>query len=150
LIEGGGLVQVIVTSISPLVYYLFLNDRHVPQLDIESLSISIEAPDEHERTPTVVRATLALYVDVVSGGRTLQRMELFPCSIEIIAAGRRLSITAMNRDSIDGLWINLGLKPDGTSSDLTGLKSLRFLLTEGIFDAKLTWVEGDTEDVFPQ
>ena len=43
-IQGGGLVQVIVSSITPFTYYIFLNQLVVPQDDIESFSLSIEAP----------------------------------------------------------------------------------------------------------
>lgn len=149
-IQGGGLVQLIVTSLVPLNYYLFLNDQSVAQSDVESFSLSIEAPNDSSFGDTIVRCTLSRYVRTVTGEQTQQRTELFPCTLEIIALGRRISITCLNSDSLDGLWISLGLKADGTSAELSGVRSVRFLLTEGILDAKLTWVDGETEDLLPQ
>ncbi len=150
-IQGGGLVQVIVTDLRPMTFYLFLNDKIVPQMDVESLSISIEAPDAGTAGGAIVRATLSRYAVAVNGERNLQRTELFPSTIEIVAVGRRISLTSMNADSLDNLWISLGLKVDGTSGEVSGAKSVRFLLTEGILDAKLTWMDdGTTEDLLPQ
>ena len=144
-IQGGGLVQCVVTGVEPLNYYLFLNTRAVPQTDVESLSVFIETPEAGDQG--TVRATLAVYMNTVSGERTQQRIELFPSTLEIVALGRRLSITCMNADSFDGLWITLGLKPDGTGAEVTGVKALRILITEGILDAKLTWMDGEVEDL---
>ncbi len=148
-IAGGGLVQVIVTSLSPLTFYLFLNDQAIPQTDVESLSISIETPTE-TLSPTIVRATLSRYMVNVTGDRVQQRTELFPCTIEVVALGRRLSITCVNPNSVDNLWVSIGLKADGTGSDLSGVQSVRFLLTDGLLDAKLTWTDGTAEDLLPQ
>ena len=148
-IEGGGLVQVIVTGISPLTFFLFLNDTEVPQIDVDSLSISVEVPNDGVSTPTV-RATLYRYVTAVTGGKTQEHSELFPCTIEVIALGRRLAITCMNPNSVEGLWVSLGLRRDGSGSDLTGLQSVRFLLSQELLDAKLTWEDGSSEDLLPQ
>jgi hypothetical protein len=148
-IEGGGLVQLIVTSLSPLTFYLFLNDQPVSQMDVESLNIVIEAPTDADPTSGMIRATLARYVDAVTGGKTQQRTELFPCTLELIALRRRLCVICQNPNSFDGLFVTVGLKPDGTDSELKGVHALNVLLTEGILDAKITWNEGDTENVFP-
>jgi ATP-binding cassette subfamily B protein/subfamily B ATP-binding cassette protein MsbA len=64
----------------------------------------------------------------VTGERTLQETELFPCQLEVVALGRRIEITARNADSLEDLWINLGMKEDGTSNELNGVQSLRILL----------------------
>lgn len=148
-IQGGGLVQVIVTSLMPFTYYVFLNQLAVPQEDIESFSLSIEAPGP-EGGQQIVRATLARYVQNVAGERTLQNAELFPCTIELVALGRRLQITCTHPDSLDGLWISLGLRDDGSSAEVSGARALRLLITEGILDAKLTWEDGQVEDLLPQ
>ncbi len=97
-----------------------------------------------------VRATLARYAPNVTGEKSLQHAELFPCTLELVALGRRLMITCVNADSFEGLWVSLGLKPDGTGSELTGLKSLTVLINENILHASLTWVDGETEDLLPQ
>ena len=150
LIKGGGLVQLIVTSLTPMNYYLFLNDEAVAQIDVESLSVSIEALNPDDPGSSIVRATLSRYIDTVTGDKTLQRTELFPCTLEILALKRRISVTCARADSLDGLYIDLGLKPDGTAGELEGVKALRFLLTEGLLDAKLTWNDGEVEDLLPQ
>ncbi len=147
-IQGGGLVQVIVTHISPPEFYLFLNDVHVPQIDVESLSLSVEAPTR-DNLGGMVRATLSHYVVDVAGRRTLQRRELFPCTLEIVGVERRISVTATQFDSVEGMWISLGLRPDGTSADVQGVQALRVLIGEGFVDAKLTWNDGEVEDLFP-
>ncbi len=145
-IQGGGLVQVIITSLTPTTFYVFLNDHAVSEMDVESLSIDIEAQDDGSGR---VQATLTRYVDTVTGEKTQQHTPLFPSTLEIVALGRRLSITCMNPDSLDGLWINLGLRADGSSKELQGLRALRFLLTRELLDAKITWEDGLTEDVLP-
>ena len=75
-IEGGGLVQVIVTELRPIAFSLFLNDTEVPQIDVDSLSISIEVPADGTSTPTV-RATLYRYVTTV---RAAKRSSIRSCS----------------------------------------------------------------------
>lgn len=146
-IQGGGLVQVIVTSLSPLTYSVFLNDHAVPQIDIESLNIVIEAPGEDGQG--IIRATLAQYVNALGGGKSQQRTELFPCTLEIVAQGRRLCVICQAPDSFDGLYVTMGLKQNGTDTELHGIRSLNVLLTEELLDARITWNEGDTEVIFP-
>lgn len=147
-IQGGGLVQVVVTHLSPPEFYLFLNDVFVPQLEVDSLSLCVEAPTR-DNLGGVVRATLARYITDVSGRRSLQRTELFPCTLEIVGLGRRISVTATQFDSVEGMWISLGLRADGTSADIQGAQALRVLIGEGFVDAKLTWMDGEVEDLFP-
>jgi len=149
-IQGGGLAQLVVTSLSPMTFFLFLNDQAVPQIDVESLSISIEAPDEGGQEGAIARATLTRYVKTVSSSRSEQSTELFPCMVQIVALERRISLTCVEVDSLDGLWISLGLKPDGSSAEVSGAKSLQILLTSEILTAKLTWMDGETEDLLPE
>lgn len=148
-IEGGGLVQVIVTELHPIAFSLFLNDTEVSQMDIDSLSISIEMPVEGSYGPTV-RATLYRYVNSVTGEKTQQHTELFPSTIEVVALGRRLAITCENPNSLEGLWVSVGLRTDGAGVDLSGLQSFRFLLNHDLLDAKVTYEDGATEDLLPQ
>ena len=147
-IKGGGLVQLFVTSLEPFTFYLFLNDHPVPQADVESLLVNIEAPGEGGAGGTA-RATLGLYVQTVAGQRSPQQQELFPCTLQVVALERRISVTCMKPDTFDGLWIDLGLKPDGTSSQVSGAQALKILLTDGILDARLTWTDGQTEELLP-
>lgn len=148
-IEGGGLVQVVVTNTTPMAFFLFLNDRIVPQEDVESLSLYVAANDPAHAGP-VVRATLARYVTSVTGERSVQRMELFPCTLELVALGRRISVTCTNADSLEGLWISLGLKADGTGYELNRLESFTVLLSADLLDARLVWEDGIAEVLLPE
>src|SRR5690349_12282464 len=86
-IQGGGLVQAIVTSLSPMTFFLFVNDREVSAMEVESLSVEIHVPDEGEGNPTV-RAGLSRYIKSVTGEQTTNYTDLFPSTIEIVALGR--------------------------------------------------------------
>jgi len=149
-IQGGGLVQVIVSSVAPMTYAVYLNGHAIPQIDVESLSVTIEAPAEGSPSAPTARAILSRFVKTVSGERNLQTSELFPCTLDLVAMDRRITLTCMAVDSLDGLWINLGLKPDGSSAEVSGARLLQILLTEELLSAKLTWVDGESEDLFPQ
>ena len=147
-IEGGGLVQIIVTSLAPVTYYFYLNDKTISQMEVESLEVNIDVAAEGEGD-TIVRAGLSQYVKSVTGEQTTQYTNLFPATVEIVALGRRISISAANADSTDNLFVSLGLRPDGTSEDLQGLKSLHIMVTNVLIDAKLIWVDGEMEDILP-
>lgn len=147
-IGGGGLVQIVVTDLAPVVYYLFLNGQLAPQGDIESLAVLIDCGSE-EVAPTV-RATLTRYIKTVTGARGQAPQELFPCVLELVAAGRRLSVTCPQAGSLNGLWIALGMRPDGSAAELSGLQSLRLILADGLLDAKIGWMDGTTEEIFAE
>lgn len=146
-IEGGGLVHVIVTSLSPVTFYLFVNDKPISQMDVESLEVNIDVGDDGG--DTIVRASLSRYITSVIGEKTTQYTNLFPSTIEIVALTRRILITAENADSVDNLYVSLGLRPDGTTNDLKGLKSVNVMITNVLFQASLTWEDGQTEDIVP-
>jgi len=148
-IQGGGLAQVIVTSVRPITYYLFLNDKEVPQADVESLFVSVEVPEDGNADRATVNATLSYKASTVTGEKALQQRELFPCTLEIVGLGRRICIVCPEDDSLEGLWITLGMKPDGSSSDVQGAQALQILLNNSILDAKLTWNDGESEELLP-
>jgi hypothetical protein len=147
-ILGGGLVQVVVSALDPMTFSLFLNDRPVPQAEVESLLVLIAVP-EGEGAPPTARATLSRYVQSVAGERSLQSTELFPCTVELVALGRRIVVTCQQVDSLEGLWINLGLRPDGSSAELTGARELRLMVSREVLVARLTWMEGGSESLLP-
>ena len=149
LIQGGGLVQLIVSELHPIEFALFLNEKAVPALEVESISVDIVVGDDTYTAPTV-RATLSRYVKNVTGEVSQQRTELFPCTLEVIAVGRRIAITCMRPDSTDNLWVNIGLKPDGDSHEMSRLKEFRFLLTQEMLDARVTYMDGSSENLLPQ
>jgi hypothetical protein len=148
-IQGGGLVQLIVNETYPVDFFLFLNHTPIAAIDIDSVSIDVVAPDNPSEG-IIVRATLSQYVTNVAGERVLQNKELFPCTIEVIALDRRLAVTCTRHDSTDGLWVSVGLRANGESSELTGLREFRFLLNHDMLDARVTWVDGESENLLPQ
>ncbi len=144
------LTQIIVSSPSSDGLAVFVNGQPVPPGDVESLTVEIIAPDASGQNGAVT-AVLSRYQSGPTGARTQRASSLFPGTVEIIARGRRLVITGMADGSFDGLWLGLGLRSDGTSSELTGVGSLRLAVTPGLLDAKLVWSEdGVTEDLLPE
>jgi len=142
--------QVIVSGQSSVGLAVFLNGQPIPTGDVESLTIEIIAPDANNRSGSVA-AVLSRYTTGPSGGRDQRPATLFPGTVEVIARGRRLVVTCLEDGSFDGLWLGLGLRADGTSSELTGVQSLRLAVTPNLIDAKLTWSEdGTTEDLLPE
>ena len=147
-ILGGGLVQLIITKGDPLEFFLFLNERYVPKEEVESLLVHLQVGTS-PLSRDEVQAGLTRYVNTVAGDRVKQHHDLFPSTVEVVAKGRRISITCQEAGSLEGAWIELGLKPDGTGSQLTGVQSLQILLGEGLLHGRLTWMDGGVEDLFP-
>ena len=149
-ILGGGLVQVVVIRPQPLTYCLFVNDHYVDQADVGSLFVEIQGPTQ-DAPDGAVQATLEHQVKPADGGEAVtQRTELFPCTVEIVGFGRRLVIVAAHANSLEGLWMELGLKPDGTTFEIEGAQGLRVVLDDPVLSAQLTWPDGTEEDIFPQ
>ena len=145
-IQGGGLVQVIISSLEPMAFALFLNERAVSQVEVESLLVEIAAPGSEGETPRA-RATLTRYAKAVTGERNVQATELFPSTFQMLSPGRRIVVTCQEVNSLDGVWIGLGLKPDGTTSEVSGAQALRITVTQELLDARLTWTDGSSEDL---
>lgn len=148
-IQGGGLTQVIVSNLSPITYAVFLNGKPLPPEELDTLVISVTAP-EHEGDPGEVQATLSQKIKTVMGEPGHQQLDLFPGTVELVALGRRILVSSTSGDSIDGIWINLGLKPDGSSSEVNGAKALRIVLNQDLLSAQLTWNDGASEEILPQ
>jgi len=147
-IEGGGLVHVIVTSLDPVTFFLFVNDKYIPQMEVDSLEVNIEVGSD-DQPNTLVRASLIRFVKSVTGEQTTQYTNLFPATIEIVALGRRILITAENADSLDNLFVSLGIRTDGTTNDLSGLQSLNVMITNVLVEANLRWEVGQVENILP-
>ncbi len=145
-IMGGGLVHLFVESTDPLSYSVYLNEQPVQPEDLAGFSLNIDASSP---SSPMVRATLSRYVTVITGERQLQRQELFPCTVELIAMGRRIVVTCSRVDSLDGLWVSLGIKGDGSSAELAGLTSINILLEGTLLDAEIVWVDGTHESLLP-
>lgn len=145
----GTLTQIIVTGDTSIDLALFVNGEAYPEGDVESLTIDITAPAS-ESDQGAVTAILSRYETGPTGARTTRTVSLFPGTVELIARRRRIVVTCVQPGSFDGLWLGLGLRADGTSSELSGVQSLRLAVAPGLVDAKLTWSEdGTTENLLP-
>ncbi len=145
----GRLTQIIVSGPSSADLYVFLNGQPVPTGDVESLSVEIIAPDVSGQNGSVT-AILSQYSAGPTGTRQTHGVSLFPGTVELIARGRRIVVTCEQDGSFDGLWLGLGLRSDGTSSELSGVGSLRLTAAPGLVDAKLIWSDTNAaEDLLP-
>lgn len=130
-------------------WHLFLNAKEIPTGEFESLSIEIIAPDD--ASPGTLTGLISRYVTDANGNRSQRSVSLFPGTVEVIANGKRITVTCQEPGSFDGLWLGLGLRSDGTSAELGGVQSLRILASpeNRLLDARLTWVDnGATEEIF--
>ncbi|CCW35302.1 hypothetical protein CTKA_02613 [Chthonomonas calidirosea] len=147
-IQGGGLTLLVVTQKDPLSLYLFLNGREIAQPDVESMTILLQGPNaDSEGT---IHASLSYYVPSISGGKNTQTIALFPGTVEILVETRRIQISCPFPNTFDGLWVGLGLRPDGSPHELTGLQAFHFLLEGTLLHAELTWVSGETETILDE
>jgi hypothetical protein len=146
----GTLTQVIVSGPASDGLHVFQNGAALATGEVESLSIEILAPDAGGNNGSV-SAVLSRYQALPAGGREQRASSLFPGTVEVIARGRRLVVTCLEDGSFEGLWLGLGLRADGTSSELSGVGALRLAVAPGLVDAKLTRSEdGTTEDLLPE
>ena len=144
--EGGALTRLIVTAMHPLTFYVFVGDVSIFQDEVESLSIHIE---DAEAGP-IVGALLVRKVTTALGEKKSQTVPLLPGTVEIIALGRRIIVSCERTDSLDTVYIGLGLRPDGTCNDVQGAALLQFVFEDGLMSAKLGWNDGETEELLPQ
>ena len=144
------LTQIIVSGPSSADLYVFLNGQPVPTGDVESLSVEIIAPDANGQNGSVT-AILSQYRTGPTGTRQTQGVSLFPGTVELIARSRRIVVTCEQDGSFDGLWLGLGLRSDGTSSELSGVQSLRLTAAPGLVDVRLVWSDTNAaEDLLPE
>ncbi len=135
-VQSGAFFQLILNGPS---YCIFADGVKVEKLD--SLTVTIRSGDDAE-----LDGALSTFDD---NGKASTR-SLFPGTIEIYGFGRVLTITAAEPHSLDGLWLTVGLDETGLPNRLRGLASFDLAVTEGIFSAKIAWLEGDQEDLFPE
>lgn len=146
----GQLTHVIVSGPSSDGLHVFINGQPIPTGEVESLTLEIIAPDAGGQNGSV-SAVLSRYVTGADGVRGQKAQSLFPGTVEVTARGRRLVVTCGQEDSFDSLWLGLGLRADGTSSELSGVGSLRLAAAPRLLDAKLMWSEdGTLEDLLPE
>jgi hypothetical protein len=100
---------------------------------IESISVDIDSE----------KGTITAILVRKEGGN----ISLFPGSIEILAKGKRISLSALAADSLDGLYFGLGVREDGTSDQVQGVKGLRIVFTPGLASAKLVWSDTEADEV---
>lgn len=135
---------------------VFQNARPLSPGSLESLSITINAPDSDGRGGGIT-GLLSRYanggesIPGISSSPTQESSALFPGTVEIVARGRRIIVTCQDEDSFEGLWLGLGMRADGTAAELMGVQSLRIVVTPSLLDARLVWSEdGSEEDLLPE
>ena len=109
------------------------NGQSILTGSIESISVDIDSE----------KGTITAILVRKEGGN----ISLFPGSVEIVGKGKRISLSAVSASSLDGLYFGLGMREDGTSDEVRGVKSLRIVLTPGLASAKLTWIEENADEV---
>lgn len=130
---------------------IFQNGSLVPAGSVESLSLEIIAPTDASPDGTLT-AILSRYGTLPESpqqqSRPQQAVSLFPGTVELIARGRRVTLTCQQASSFDGLWLGLGLRADGTSAELTGVQSLRIVVSpaDRLLDARLVWADSGIEE----
>lgn len=112
--------------------HVFLNGQAILTGSIESLSVDIDTD----------KGTIAAVLSRTDG----TSKSLFPGAVEILAKGKRLSLSALAPDDFEGLYFGVGLREDGTSDQVQGVKSLRVVLTAGLASAKLIWNDTGAEE----
>ncbi|MGC4044100.1 MAG: hypothetical protein QM758_09905 [Armatimonas sp.] len=131
------LTQVIVTGDAIDDLNVFFDGKLILPGQVESLALNIDAEKSQ------ITAQLSWKENDAH-----KNASLFPGTVDIVAKQRRLLVTSSVDGSLDGLWLSLGLAEDGTSTELTGVQSLRVLLTPGLIDTKLHWSDGKEEEIF--
>jgi hypothetical protein len=125
---------------------VFLDGALILPGQVESLTIDIVAPTDDDAVGQI--AAVLVYDETTDGQKQARSVSLFPGTIEVIARGRRISVTCAEANAFDGLWLGIGLNTDGTATELTGVQNLRVVLSPGLNDAKLTWTDGSEEPLF--
>jgi hypothetical protein len=145
----GNLTHVLISPDRGDSVQVFVNAHPIPAGELESLSVTITAPDERGSGGGIT-GIVSRYQTGADGARTQRSGSLFPGTVEVIARGRRIVVTCQQENSFEGLWLGLGLRADGTTTELTGVQDLRVVVTPTLIDAKLTWAEdGMEEDLLP-
>ena len=135
------LTHVILTSEGLDGLNVFYDGQLILPGQVDSLAVNIIAPEDKGA------GTLTAQLSWKEGG-TARAASLFPGTVDIMGRGKRILVTSSRDDgSFDGLWLSLGLTEDGTSHELSGVKSLRILLTPGLTDTKLAWIDGGEEEI---
>jgi hypothetical protein len=143
-IDGGGLVQLIITTFNPFVFHLFINGREIPQPTVDSLYVTVGLPDNPTDPPSQV-ATLTTLITDLAGQKTKQSQSVFPGTLEVVAGGKRVTLSCPDPDDPLEMYVRLGLRPDGTNNAIeSGLHSIQVFLNPGLgmMQFNLKWSDG--------
>jgi hypothetical protein len=138
----GTFTQVILGD-DPTDAHVFINGRPLAAGDLDSLTVEIVAPGDGN--PGTISGILSSYQaggQGSEGSRPTQTMSLFPGTVDVVSGGRRVVVTCRQLNSVDGVWLGVGTRLDGTVTEVTGVQAFRVAVTPTFIDATLTW--GDT------
>lgn len=147
-VHGRGLVQVIVSRVSPFTWHCFINGEYVPDVDLEDLLLHVELPEDGDVSRATVQAYLTCKRDGLTGTRESQTLDLFPATIDLLLDKHRLVVTCAEKGSIESVSVMAGLQEDGSCHILEGIRALKVVISYGIMDARITWMDGQTESLF--
>jgi hypothetical protein len=144
-IDGGGLVQVIVESLNPLAFKVFMNGHSVAA--VESVYVAVGDP---AATGKPVTALLNRFVTDLEGKQATQSQSLFPAVVDVVGSGRRFVLACSDPEQpLENFWVSLGVRPDGSATPVQGVAFVElFLASNGIAQATLTWTDGAKEELF--
>ena len=143
------LTQIIASPDAAEGVQIFVNAHPLPAGELESLSVTITAPGE-SGSGGGITGIISRYQTGPDGAKTQRSGSLFPGTVELITRGRRVVVTCQEEGSFDGLWLGLGMRGDGTTTELSGVRELRIVVTPTLLDARLVWAEdGAEEDILP-
>jgi hypothetical protein len=142
---SGNLTHVFVNGQSSDGLMIYFNGQPLMTGQLDSLSVEIVAPGERDNG--TLTAILSYYETGANGTRTNKSFSLFPGTVELIADGKRLSITCAEEGVFDGLFLRFGTDNNGVGMEANGVQSLRLLITPELRDVRLVWIEDGREDI---
>ena len=142
------LTHVFISGSGPDDLSVFVDGTPVPTGQIESLSIEIIAPSD-ELPDGRITGILSRYETGADGTKRQSALALFPGIVELVVRGSRLEVVCPQANSFEGLNLNMGLHPDGSIDEASGVRSLQVVFASEVgTSVKIAWLEGVEESLF--
>jgi hypothetical protein len=142
-----GWTLVVIPKMDPFSWYVFLQGEAINEMDLEDLVVNLTVPSDGDATKGRVEATLSLQRKGLSGKRELEVVDLFPGLLEFYVNGHNITVCCPVKNSLDDAWITVGMDRGGAPSEIGGIKSLKIVISRGILDMKIEFMDGKIESV---
>jgi hypothetical protein len=146
-IHMRGWTLVVVPKVDPFSWYVFLQGEPINEMDLEDLVVDLTVPSDGDAAKGKVEATLSLKRKGLSGKREVEVVDLFPGLLEFYVNGHNITVCCPVKNSLEDAWITVGMDRGGAPSEVNGIKSLRIVISRGILDMKIEFMDGKTESV---